>query len=144
MVDRGAFAPLRRYWVGVVWGLRETIKCVVGRLPHYAWQICSKPANHCRGRRPRRPVDGHKIYRTHGPCRKHCKPLVGANACHRPVDGHKNDWASVLCHAVGRPALWPPDGLCGKSYYGIHGNVSERSLRPQARFGGQPDRRSGS
>ena len=82
-------------------------------MPRCALQICNKPANRCRGRRPRRPVGGRKIHRTHVSRHKHCKLFVGADACHRPADGRKNDWASALCHAVGRPALWPPDdGRC--------------------------------
>ena len=33
---------------------------------------------------------------------------------------------------------------CGKSRYGIYRKAPERSLRPQARFGGQPGQRPGS
>ena len=35
-------------------------------------------------------------------------------------------------------AIGPFDGVCRKSHYGIYNAAPERSLRPQARFGGQP------
>ncbi len=143
--------------LGVIWGLRETIK-------RY-WTFLSCVANPKTTGRAGSPDPA-----ANGPCRvahskfainsqtvvgdgvldvpltgvkstEHTFPdtniakFVGADACHRPAGGRKNAWAS---------APWPPDELCDKSYYGIHGNVSEWSLRPQTRFGGQPDRRSGS
>ena len=40
--------------------------------------------------------------------------------------------------AVGRPAPWPPLGLAANRVMAPNRAAPERSLRPQARFGGQP------